>query len=89
MNRAYRPWPGTNTTWSGQPFKIVDVGVGRSMENVAPGSVIRGDDGGILVAAGEGTSLQLITVQAAGRRAMSVQEFALGRPDFIGSRLGA
>ena len=89
MNRAYRPWPGTNTTWSGQPFKIVDAGVGRSMENVARGSVIRGDDGGILVAAGEGTSLQLITVQAAGRRAMSVQEFALGRPDFIGSRLGA
>ena len=75
--------------WLGEPFKIVDADVGGSVVGVLPGTVLRGDDGAILVVAGEGTSLRLITVQAAGRRAMSVEDFALGRPDFIGSRLGA
>ena len=73
----------------GEPFKIVDAGVGGSVDDVLPGTVLRGDDGAILVVAGERTSLRLITVQAAGRRAMSVEDFALGRPDFIGARLGA
>ena len=89
MNRAYHPWPGTNTVWSGQPFKIVDVELGGLIENGSPGSVLRGDDGEIFVVAGEGSSLRLRTVQAAGRRAMLAEDFALGRPDFIGSRLGA
>ena len=89
MNRAYHPWPGTSTVWLGEPFKIVDVGVGGAIGGAVPGTVLRGDDGEILVAAGDGNSLKLVTVQAAGRRAMSVVDFALGRPDFIGSRLGA
>ena len=89
MNRAYHPWPGTNTFWSGEPFKIVDSEVGGPIGDVLPGRVLRGDDGAISVAAVDGTSVRLITVQAAGRRAMSVADFALGRPDFIGSRLGA
>ena len=89
MNRAYHPWPGTSTVWSGEPFKIVDAEVGGSVDRVLPGTVFRGGDGGILVAAGGGSSLRLLAVQAAGRRAMSVEDFALGRPDFIGSRLGA
>ncbi len=89
MNRAYHPWPGTSSVWCGEAFKIVDAEVGGSVDRVLPGTVMRGGDGGILVAAGEGTSLRLLAVQAAGRRAMSVHDFALGRPDFIGSRLGA
>ncbi len=89
MNRAFQPWPGTNTLLSGQPFKIVDAEIGGPIGDVLPGTVLRGDDGAISVAAGAGTSLRLDTVQAAGRRAMSVEDFALGRPDFIGCRLGA
>ena len=89
MNRAYHPWPGTSTVWSGEAFKIVDAEVSGSVDRVLPGTVIRGGDGGILVAAGGGSSLRLLAVQAAGRRAMSVEDFALGRPEFIGSRLGA
>lgn len=89
MNRAYHPWPGTSTMWSGEPFKIVDAEVGGLIDSAMPGMVFRGDDGEISVVAGAGTSLRLLAVQAAGRRVMSAQDFALGRPDFIGTRLGA
>lgn len=89
MNRAYHPWPGTSTVWSDQSFKIVDAEIGRPVEDVVSGTVFSGDGGEIFVAAGAGTSLRLITVQAAGRRAMPAKDFAIGRPDFVGSRLGA
>ena len=91
MNRAYYPWPGTVTTWRGQSLKVLDVETtSDSVERAGcePGLVFeRGD--GIFVAAGDGSLLRLVMVQAAGRRAMAARDFALGRPDFIGSQLGA
>lgn len=89
MNRAYHPWPGTSTVLAGEPFKIVNADVGEPIDAAMPGTVFRSDDGAISVAAGAGTSLRLLVVQAAGRRAMSAQDFALGKPDFIGTQLGA
>ena len=92
MNRAYHPWPGTSTFWGGEVFKIVDVEI---VDGVIPvseldaGSVFRADDGSVCVATGFGSSVRLVTVQAAGRRAISAVEFANGRRDFVGSRLGA
>ena len=89
MYRAYHPWPGTSTVWSNQSFKIIDAEVGTSIEDASPGTVFSGDERGVFVAAGAGTSLRLIVVQAAGRRAIPAEDFARGRPDFVGSRLGA
>jgi methionyl-tRNA formyltransferase len=44
--------------------------------------------GGIAVLAGRG-GLLLDEVQLAGKRAMSAAEFVRGRPEFVGSVLGA
>ncbi len=92
MNRAYHPWPGTSTFWGREVFKIVDVEIGEGVDSESgldAGSVFRADDGSVCVAAGFGSWVRLVTVQAAGRRAISAVEFANGRRDFIGSILGA
>ena len=91
MNRAYHPWPGTNTTWQGKLLKLVDVEMVD--EVIIPTGVTQGDvfgeaSGGVFVCAGDRSAVRLVMVQAAGRRAMSTDEFVIGRPDFIGSRLG-
>ena len=91
MNRAYHPWPGTNTSWCGQAFKVVDAEISDIPAPISgdiPGTVFKADDA-LYVAAGSGSSLRLLTVQSAGRRAMPATDFALGQPDFIGSQLGA
>ena len=92
MNRAYHPWPGTSTLWNSEVLKVVYIEIwdGAASDPVLDaGTVFRADDGNICVSAGFGSSVRLLTLQAAGRRAMSAIEFANGRPEFIGSRLGA
>ena len=92
MNRAFHPWPGTSTFLRGEAFKIVDVEIGDDLTSeprLDAGTVFRADDGSACVAAGFRSSVRLITVQATGRRAISAAEFANGRREFIGSRLGA
>ena len=92
MNRAYHPWPGTSTSLHRETFKVIDAETCANtiaMPRLDPGAVFRSDDGSVCVAAGPGSSVKLVTVQAAGRRAISASEFANGRPDFIGSRLGS
>ena len=92
MNRAYHPWPGASTTWEGELLKLVDVELVPGLTGaggVMPGVVFKGEGDGICVAAGDGSAVRLITLQLAGRRAMSAEEFVVGRPEFVGSRLGA
>ncbi len=92
MNRAFHPWPGTSTTWVNGLFKLVDVELGSGVSvptGVEPGSVFAREGGGVFVCAGGGSAVRLVTVQVAGRRAMSVEEFVVGHPEFVGSRLGA
>ena len=82
----------TVTLWGGDAFKVVDIEIGDGLTSgpgLDPGTVFRADDGSVCVCAGFGSSVRLVTVQAAGRRAVSAGEFANGRPEFIGSRLGA
>ena len=57
-----------------------------------PGRVVRlrrsedGGGAGVAIGTGEGL-LELLDVQAEGRRAMPAREFLRGRPDFIGETL--
>ncbi len=92
MNRAYHPWPGTSTTWRGELFKLVDIELAEGVaipDGIEPGGVFRRAQGGVFVRAGDRSAVRLVTVQTAGRRAMSVDEFVIGRPEFVGSCLGA
>ena len=84
--RAYDPWPGSFTTWMGRRLKVLEAepfegGVGD------PGMVMKGR-GGVVVQTGCG-QLALRRVQPEGSRGMDIGAFILGRPEFIGTRLGS
>jgi methionyl-tRNA formyltransferase len=83
--RAYRPWPGTYLETASGRIGVLDaVAMGDA---VGPDHALGrlGRDG---LDAGEGTRLQLRTVQPAGGRPMAWAEFLRGRPAVIGSTVG-
>ncbi len=82
--RAYDPWPGTFSFWGEQRLKIIS-GKPVATEGITRGEVTQVDDA-ILVGTGSG-SLELVTVQPQGKKAMSVADFGRGNPDFIGATL--
>jgi methionyl-tRNA formyltransferase len=84
--RAFTPWPGSYCACKGRRLKILKAyplpdwrGKGE------PGDVVA-IDGAIAVVTGQG-ALVLEEVQLAGRKAMSVQQFARGRQDFTDATL--
>ena len=83
--RAYDPWPGSFTTWMGRRLKVLEAdpfegGVGD------PGIVQKGRGGVVQTGRGQ---LALRKVQPEGSRGMDIGAFILGRPEFIGTRLGS
>ena len=83
--RAYDPWPGSFTTWIGRRLKVLEVEPFEGGEGEV-GTVSEGK-GGVVVQTGRG-QLALRKVQPEGRRGMGIGAFILGRPEFIGTRLG-
>ena len=89
--RAMNPWPAAYTLLpdpAGGPAKKLKVFsvMPRDEEGGEPGTVLRCDKGGILVAAGEGAVL-LEEVQLEGKRRMPVRDFLLGNPLPVGTKL--
>ena len=58
------------------------------LDATAPGSLVDAPAGRLIIAAGEGTQLELLQVQPEGKRAMSAEEFARGYPLSAGVCLG-
>lgn len=86
--RAFVPWPGSTTTYRGEPWKVTRARVGESpARNEPPGRILRVDGDSILVAAGEG-SVRILALQVAGKRAMAVRDFLNGHPVERGVILG-
>lgn len=89
--RGLQPWPGAYTEAAGETLKIL--ATRRSGRRVAPGtpagSILQVEtEGGWLVAAGQGTTLQVLLVQCENRRQMSAQAFTCGHHIGLGSVLG-
>ncbi|GAT33889.1 methionyl-tRNA formyltransferase [Terrimicrobium sacchariphilum] len=88
--RAFTPWPGAFTTidQGGQAvvLKIHRSALTRNLRG-EPGTVLKADRRGILVAAGEGGIL-LLQVQAPGGKRLAAHQYLLGHPLTVGSRLG-
>ncbi len=86
--RAMTPWPGAYTHWRGERIAIL---AGRPLPDAShegpPGLIVQSGEG-LAVVTGEGL-LALERVQPAGKRPMDPHAFALGRPDCVGSVLGA
>lgn len=93
MVRAFQPWPGTFTTLSpvrsGDPVRVLKVfSGGVEAGEGLPGSVLRADGDGLLVATAEG-ALRLQELQVEGRRRLRAGEFLRGQPIEVSTLLGA
>ena len=85
MIRAYDPWPGTFTSWSGKGLKVLDAQI-SSVSTSGAGVVVVGE-GQMIVGTGSG-SIELKQVQLEGRQAVAAADFLRGQPDFDGATLG-
>jgi methionyl-tRNA formyltransferase len=72
--RAFTPWPVAETRWQGQQLRVWESRPLSSTSIAAPGTVVKADASGIVVATGAG-DLSLLRVQLAGRKQMSAGEF--------------
>jgi methionyl-tRNA formyltransferase len=86
--RAMHPWPGAFTTARGHTVKLHATRViGGQGPKASPGQVLVADTSRILVACGSGT-VDLVTVQPEGKRAMRGGEWVVGRGVAEGEVLG-
>jgi methionyl-tRNA formyltransferase len=87
--RGADPWPGAATTLRGEPLKLHGATAVEAVEppGQGPGAVLAVDDGGALVACGEG-AVRIAQLQLPGGRRMSAVELARGRGLPVGTVLG-
>ncbi len=92
---AMTPWPGAYTWLAGKRLGIlraVALPEEYDARGTPPGRIVRlrrsedGGGAGVAVGTGEGL-LELLEVQAEGRRAMTSRDFVRGHPEFIGVTL--
>ena len=83
--RAYNPAPGAWTLLDGAPLKVWTAATAPGAGD--PGTVLRSDAEGLVVACGGG-ALALREIQPAGSKRMSTAAFLAGRPLPPGTRLG-
>lgn len=87
--RAFDPWPGTFTTWKGQPLKVLQataLPTTADLPAATPGMVVE-RDGTLAIATGEGW-LHPESLQLPGKKPMPLAAFTNGYRDFVGSVLG-
>jgi methionyl-tRNA formyltransferase len=88
--RAFTPWPGSFTFLPSEPRPLLLKVWQAQVEPGAagpPGSVLRADRTGIIVACGQ-HGLRLLQVQREGGRRLSAPEFLAGTPIRVGVTLG-
>jgi len=85
--RGFHPWPGAHTSWHGRGLRILRARAAAGGAG-APGTVLAIDRDGLVVAAGEDTTVRLIEVQPESRKPMPAAAFAAGARLAPGERLG-
>ena len=76
--RGFQPWPGAHTTFRGQALNVWKTCVSPQAVAAAPGTVVLARKG-ILVACGDGTSIELVELQLEGRKRMFADAFLNGQ----------
>ncbi len=74
--RGFQPWPGAYTTFRGQPL-LITAGKPAAEESI-PQSSLQVQNRRLFVGAGEGTVLELLEVQPAGKKKMNAASFVSG-----------
>ena len=93
--RAMQPWPTAFTLWKRNEYPPVRIMISKaipapdSTTSLAPGTILEPskDLNMMQVAAGNGTILNVLEVQPAGKRKMAAAEFLRGRHWFLGDSL--
>lgn len=85
--RAMWPWPTAFSDWRGQRMKVLRAAALPDWRGSAPPGTVVALPDGAAVATGEG-ALQLLEVQLAGKKALSIGDFLRGQRDFVGAFLG-
>ena len=88
--RGFQPWPGAFTSFRGQTLHVWQCGVAAEPVPPAalPGSLLMPDRRRLLVACGDGSSLELRQVQIEGRNRMDAAAFRNGQRIAENERLG-
>lgn len=86
--RAFNPWPMSWLEIDGQPVKIWQATVIEAPVKAEPGTILEASKQGIQVATGNGI-LNLLSLQPAGKKAMSAQDILNSRREWFipGNRL--
>lgn len=88
--RGLHPWPLAYTFVNGTRLIVRRTALGEPLATpMAPGTVIDATPQRWRVATGDRGSLQLVEVQAEGKRPMNARDYLAGRPVQPGTRLGA
>lgn len=74
--RALTPWPGTYTFLDGNLLKVTKAIISQEKSTARPGSILSSE--GLVVTCGDQQTIELLEVQLAGKKAMSVQDFLRG-----------
>jgi methionyl-tRNA formyltransferase len=93
---AFNPWPGSHTSFNWHDRKLLlKVHKAKALQeteraatDAKPGQVLDQGPGRLIVAAGDGSQLELLEIQPEGKRAMTAQEFCRGYPLPPGEQLG-
>lgn len=84
--RAYNPVPIAHTLWHAEPLKIFAAQI-ETGERGVPGTVLRADAAGVVVACGE-AALRITELQRPGGKRLSAAQFLAGNPLAPGERFG-
>ncbi len=83
--RAFTPWPGTHTFWSGRQLRIL---AGHAGDGVAEAGRVVDVGGSLAIGTGRGLYFPR-TLQLAGKRRLPVADFLNGYREFARARLGS
>lgn len=83
--RAMTPWPGATAMLDGVPLKLWRVDAHEEATSKPPGTILRADDAGILVATGTGV-LTIRELQRPGKTRMDAGAFLRGAPIRTGAQ---
>ena len=77
MLRAFTPWPGIFTSFDGEKVKILDADAGPGGLAGGPGAIVAEEEG-FAVVCGEGSSIEPLRLQRAGRKPVDAADFRRG-----------
>jgi methionyl-tRNA formyltransferase len=84
--RGFDPWPGAYTSFRGQRLSLLRMKPAE--EKHLEAGELRAEKRRLFAGCGEGSVLEIIEIQLAGRKSMSAEAFLNGYPMAAGERLG-